>query len=142
MINTMSPLVNYMCNDLHQGKFLNRYGPEANLPLVDPADIGAFVVAAFSNTFMFSGKTINVASEKLNVLEIVTHISNAAGQAVQAVFRSAEELERECRNPLISGQVRSRNLAGLVGMHGVEGYRILLTSFVMFLAAHKDAVIP
>ena len=109
---------------------------------MDPGDIGAFVIAAFSNPFMFSGKTINVVSEKLNVPEIVTHISNAAGRPVQAVYRSAKESERVCQSPLISRQVRSRNLAGLVGMHGTEGHGILLTSFVMFLTAHKDAVIP
>ncbi|KAF2111882.1 hypothetical protein BDV96DRAFT_551656 [Lophiotrema nucula] len=141
--NFIAPLVGKMFPDLLQGKFINSYGPDKPLPLVDPDDIGAFVAAAFQDPERFAGKIVNVVSEFEPVPYIIDEIEKASGKKVEVHYRTDEENEEEGKkNVMVAGQKTTVGLERFVDMDEVRSWGIPLTTLGEFLKKHKDAVVP
>jgi uncharacterized protein YbjT (DUF2867 family) len=136
--NLFPPLVHYIFPEAKEGKFINSYGPDCIMTLVDPYDIGAFFAAAVNDPAKFGGEILTVVSENMRFDDMMKEFSKACGYEFEVVYRPEEETQREIANPFISGQVLCRGLDKFVDMVDVKKWGIPLTSFKQFLENHKQ----
>ncbi|PSN72092.1 NAD(P)-binding protein [Corynespora cassiicola Philippines] len=142
MTNFMAPLVKFMFPQLGEGKFVSSYLPETVLPHVDPDDIGALAMAAFEAPEEYVGRVISIAGEKLSVEETAKQIGEAMGKELEIVFRSVQETEEASKtNPLIAGQLLTRDMGDWVDLDEVQRLGVQLTSFKEFLAKNKENIL-
>ncbi|KAF1842155.1 NAD(P)-binding protein [Cucurbitaria berberidis CBS 394.84] len=138
LTNLLPPVVYWMYPEFKDRKFVNSYGPDCVLTLVDPDDIGAFVVAAFEDPKKFGGQTISVVGENVRVDKILVELERVSGQTIKAVYRTPEETEKARSSPFVAGQITSIGLAKWVDLEGVKSWGVPLTTFAQFLEKHKD----
>jgi uncharacterized protein YbjT (DUF2867 family) len=135
--NLFPPLVHYIFPEAKEGKFVNSYGPDCVMTLVDPDDIGAFVAAAVGGSAKFGSQTITVVGENLRFNDMMNEFSKACGHQFEVVYRTPEETERDIASPFISGHVMCIGVDKFVDMDEIKKWGVPLTSFKQFLEKHK-----
>ncbi|CAO2648078.1 Nn.00g090000.m01.CDS01 [Neocucurbitaria sp. VM-36] len=142
LTNLLPPLIYWMFPEFKDRKFVNSYGPDCVLPLIDPEDIGAFIVAAFEDPKKFGSQTVTVVGENVRVDDMLRELEKAYGHPIEVVYRSREESEKAKSNPFISGQVSCIGLDQWVNWEEVRGWGVPLTTFAQFLEKHKAEFAP
>ncbi|OAL49665.1 NAD(P)-binding protein [Pyrenochaeta sp. DS3sAY3a] len=142
MTNLLPPLVYWMYPEFKDRKFVNSYGPDCILTLVDPDDIGAFVLAALENPTKYAGQVVTVVGENKRVDDILKELEEASGLPIEAVYRTKEETEKLKDNPFVAGHLLAVNLHKYVDLEEVKSYGVPLTSLKAFLEKHKDELVP
>jgi uncharacterized protein YbjT (DUF2867 family) len=137
LTNLLPPIVYGMYPEMKDRKFLNSYGPDCVLTLVDPDDIGAFVAAAFQDSKKFGGQTVNVVGEKTRVDDMLKKLEEFSGRLIDVVYRTSEETEKAKGNPYVAGHLLCIGLDKYVDMEEVKRWGVPLTSFAQFLEKHK-----
>jgi uncharacterized protein YbjT (DUF2867 family) len=138
LTNLLPPIVYGMYPEMKDGrKFLNSYGPDCVLTLVDPDDIGAFVTAAFKDSKKFGGQTVNVVGEKMRVDDMLKTLEESSGKLINVVYRTSEETEKAKGNPYVAGNLLCIGLDKYVDMEEVKNWGVPLTSYAQFLEKHK-----
>lgn len=79
MTNLLPPRVYWMYPEFQERKFVNSYSPDCVLTLVDPDDIGAFILAAFENPKRYTGQVVSVVGENMRVGDMLKELENASG---------------------------------------------------------------
>ncbi|KAH7077481.1 hypothetical protein BKA63DRAFT_508368 [Paraphoma chrysanthemicola] len=136
MTNLLPPLVSWMFPGVEKGKFVNSYGPDCLMGLIDPDDIGEFVAAIFDNSAKFSGQTITLVAENVRFDDVVKQLAQASGQPFEAVYRTPEETEKLKKNPFIAGHLLCIGLDKFVDLDESRKWGIPFTSFTQFLEKH------
>lgn len=137
MTNFLPPLIHYLRPEFKDRKFVNSYGPDCVLPLVDPDDIGAFVAAAMTDSEKFASQTVTVSGENMRVYKILQRLQVAYGFPIEPVYRSLEETHANRTNPYIAGDLLCLRLDKLVEIEHVRNWGIPATSFDAFLDKHS-----
>ena len=138
LTNFLPPLIYGMFPEFKDRKFVNSYGPDCVLPLVDPDDIGAFIVAAFEDPKKFGGKSVTVVSENMRVDDMLKELERASGQKIEVVYRTPEETEKVKDHPFVASQITCRSLHQWVDFEEVKSWGVPLTTVAQFLEKHKD----
>jgi uncharacterized protein YbjT (DUF2867 family) len=138
LTNLLPPIVYGMYPEMKDRKFLNSYGPDCVLTLVDPDDTGAFVAAAFEDPRKFGGQTVTVVGENKHVDDMLKTLGEASGRPIDAIYRTAEETEKAKDNPYVAGHLACIGLDKYVDLEEVKSWGVPLTSFTQFLEKHKD----
>jgi uncharacterized protein YbjT (DUF2867 family) len=139
--NLLPPIVYGMYPEFKDGrKFLNSYGHDCVLTLVDPDDIGAFVTAAFKDPEKFGGRTVTVVGENMRVDDMLKKLAEASGRPIEAIYRTPEETVKAKSNPYVAGHLVCIGLEQYVDMEKVKSWGVRLTSFAGFLEKHKKEV--
>jgi uncharacterized protein YbjT (DUF2867 family) len=136
--NFLPPLVYFIHPDIKEGKITNSYSPDCIMTLVDPHDIGAFVAAAFEDPAKFGSQIITVVSERVRFDDMVTGLSDAIGEIITAVYRTAEETTTLKDDILVASQIMCVGLDNLVDMVEVRSWGVPLTTYKQFMEKHKD----
>jgi uncharacterized protein YbjT (DUF2867 family) len=141
LTNLLPPIVYGMYPEFKDGrKFLNSYGPDCVLSLVDPDDTGAFVTAAFEDPEKFNGQTVTVVGENMRVDDMLRKLEEASGRPIDVIYRTPEETEKAKNNPYVAGHLVCIGLDRYVDMEEVKSWGIPLTSFAGFLEKHKNEI--
>jgi uncharacterized protein YbjT (DUF2867 family) len=142
MSNFLLPLGPWMFPELGSEKlFVSSFQPNTILPLIDTNDIGAFVVAAFSDPQRFDRQEIGIAGDAVSVPKVVESLSKAAGVPITARYRTEEETEVLVQtSPLVSGQVSSRSLDKFIDVETAKSWGVPFRTFDQFLANAQDTV--
>jgi uncharacterized protein YbjT (DUF2867 family) len=141
LTNLLPPMVYGMYPEFKDGrKFLNSYGPDCFLALVDPDDTGAFVTAAFEDPKKFGGQTVTVVGENMRVDDMIKKLEEASGRLINVIYRTPEETEKAKSNPYVAGHLACIGLDKYVDMEEVKSWGISLTSFAGFLEKYKDTL--
>lgn len=103
MANLLAPKVNMMYPGAAEtGLFVFAFRPDTQLPMVDPDDIAAYVVAAFEQPDKFDGKELRVVSEIVTVEGAIETARRATGRNIRARYLTDEELgEARTANPML-----------------------------------------
>ncbi|KAJ4378098.1 hypothetical protein N0V83_000930 [Neocucurbitaria cava] len=136
--NFLPPLIYWMFPDFKDRKFVNSYGPDCVLPLVDPDDIGAFIAAAVNDPNKFASQIVTAVSENKRVDDILKDLEKAYGYPIDVVYRTPEETEAVKSNPFAASQVSLIGLDKWVNWDEVKSWGVPLTTFTQFLEKHKD----
>ncbi|KAF9766067.1 hypothetical protein IL306_001558 [Fusarium sp. DS 682] len=142
MFDFLAPKIDSMCAGLTStNKWFTAYERGEKLPLIDMEDLGKFAAAAFREPNRFNGKTIEIASEKLSVEEIMQQLGEAGGRPLEIVYLTDEEIERKKNQDMyIAMQYISRGLANKVDIEEVKAWGIPLGAFKEFLEKERDLV--
>jgi uncharacterized protein YbjT (DUF2867 family) len=141
LTNLLPPMVYGMYPEFKDGrKFLNSYGPDCVLTLVDPDDTGAFVTAAFEDPKKFGGRTVAVVGENMRVDDMLKKLEEASGRPIDVIYRTPEETEKVKSNPYVAGHLVCIGLDQYVDMEEVKSWGVPLTSFAEFLEKHKNEI--
>lgn len=138
MTNLLPPLIYWMYPEMKERKFVNSYGPDCVLGLVDPDDVGAFTAAAFEDPNTFGGRVATIVGQNMRVDDLVKELRNATGADIEVVYRTAEESEKCKSNPFIAGHLLCKELDHFVDMDEVQRWGVPLTKLHQFVAKHKD----
>lgn len=136
--NLLSPLVYWMYPEFKDRKFVNAYGPDCVLVLVDPDDIGAFIAAAFEDPIKFNKQTVTVVGELMRVDVMLKELERVSGQPIEAVYLTPEEIEKAKDNPFIAGHKLCIGLEKFVDLEKVKSWGVPLTKLSEFLEKHKS----
>jgi uncharacterized protein YbjT (DUF2867 family) len=137
MTNILPPFVNWMYPGVENGKFINSYGPDCLMCLIDPNDIGAFVAAAFDDPTKFESQIITLVAENVRFDDLVKQLARASGHPFEAVYRSAEDIGKMKSNPFLAGHLLCIGLDRFVNLEEIRRWGVRLTSFTQFLDKHK-----
>lgn len=141
MSNFLNPLVRMYQGLVETGVFKTAFTRETVLPMVDPNDIGKFAAAAVMDPARFNGKEMQIASQMMDVEEVMRDLSHATGKTLSASFLPEEEIERQSQqNPLLTVQVVMRDMSQFVDMKEVRKWNIDLGTFEQFLEREKERV--
>jgi uncharacterized protein YbjT (DUF2867 family) len=138
LTNLLPPLIYYIHPEIKENKIINSYGPECNLAVVDPDDIGALVAGALDDATKFGSQTIMAVSEIVRFDLLVKELGNAIGTPIQAVYRTPEETEEAKHERVVAGQLICIGMEKLVDMGEVRSWGVPLTSLKQFLEKHKQ----
>lgn len=140
LTNLLPPLVYWMYPEFKDRKFVNAYGPDCRLTLVDPDDIGAFIVAAFENPVKFDGQTVTIVGEIMSVEDVLKELNRVSHKPIEAVYLTPDEVEKAKSNPFIAGHKLCIGLDEFVDMEEIKSWSIPLTSVKAFLEKHKSEI--
>jgi uncharacterized protein YbjT (DUF2867 family) len=141
LTNLLPPMVYGMYPEFKDGrKFLNSYGPDCVLTLVDPDNTGAFVTAVFEDPKRFGGQTVTVVGENMRVDDMLENWEEASGRPIEVIYRTPEETEKAKSNPYVAGHLVCIGLNKYVDMEEVKSWGVPLTSFAEFLEKHKNEI--
>lgn len=140
LTNLLPPIVHAFYPEFKDRRFVNSYGPDCVLPLVDPDDIGAFIAAAFEDPAKFGEKIVSIAGELVRVDDMLRLLAKASGKPIDVVYRTAEETEKNKSNPFIAGHLVCIGLDKYVDMEEVKSWGVPLTSYAQFLEKHKEEI--
>ena len=139
MTNFLLPFSSITFPELCTKRLVSSYDPDQLLPLIDPDDIGAFTAAAFQGPPKFTGQVINLACEKLGLVDIGAEMSRVSRHKVEVVFRTPEETaELSKTNLLVMSQTLTPDLDKRVDIGDLKKWDIPLTSWRQFLEKRKD----
>lgn len=135
MNNFLFPLVHLMYPELaNEHKFVTSMEPTTMLPLIDPNDIGAYVDAALANPEGYNGQVMEFAGEGVTVEHVVETLRDATGKDIKTTYRTLEESRAMAKvNPVIMGQLLSKEMFKLVDMEKVKELGLPLGTFKDFL---------
>lgn len=142
MTNFLWPLNQLLWPEISEGRAVSSYRPTTVLHLTDVNDIGAFAVAAFEDPLKFNGKTIDLASEKLQVEDAIDRLRKASGRDITSIYRTDEESAQLVKEiPLITSQLYYRDTNDIkLDMDEVRSWGVPLGTFAQFLEHKKDLV--
>lgn len=142
MTNFFLPSAPFMFPGLSEkGEFVTSLSPRTVLPLVDPADIGAFATAAFLDPGKFHGQEIRLAGDPEAVEQIVQMLSIVSGRKITAFYRSQEETEELAKtSPFIAGQLLSLDMDRSLDVEELKVWGVPLGTFSNFLAREQELV--
>lgn len=92
MENFAPPKAASMFPDLSRGQILTAVAPKTRIPMIAAADIGAFAADAFANPERYSGKSLDLAGDRLTLPEIAQILDNATGNTVTARTLTRDQL--------------------------------------------------
>ncbi|KAF2024471.1 NAD(P)-binding protein [Setomelanomma holmii] len=124
MTNLLPPLVYWMFPEVKEGRFVNSYGPDCLMDLIDPDD--------------FHGQTITLVAGNVRLDDMVKELAETSGQSLTAIYRTKEETEQAKSNPFVAGQLLSIGMDELVDLEEATRWGVPLTSFKQFLETHRD----
>ncbi len=142
MANLLEPKVRFYGDMPQTGVWTTALRPDTVLPLVDERDVAAFAAAAIEDPKRFGGKEIAVVSQVAPVTEVVAELGRAAGRELALKFLDDEELPGALqKNPLLLGQVMSRDLAKGADIEGAKAWAIPTHSWGDYLEWKRDLVL-
>ncbi|KAK4149578.1 hypothetical protein C8A00DRAFT_18750 [Chaetomidium leptoderma] len=120
------------------GLFTMAFRPHTELPMIDPEDIGAFVVAAFQNPDKFHGQAVNLISQMVAVETAMETMRRATGRNIRAQYLTdAEIAEATATNPLLAIQEVLRDAKGAAALD--ETWGIETGTFEGYVEREKKA---
>ncbi|KAF9880205.1 hypothetical protein CkaCkLH20_02159 [Colletotrichum karsti] len=139
--NFLLPQVAVFPDLVNDGRFVNAFKPDSQLPVLDPYDIGKFAAAAYRDPARFNGQEIPISAENMTVGELMAKLSTASGKDIRAVFLSDEEIEaQKAGNPFIAGQLAARDMVQFADQENTNSWGITLGTFDQFLEHEKARV--
>lgn len=144
MTNFLAPLASMLYPGAAEtGLFTLAFAPDTPLPMVDPADIAAFAVAAFQDPERFGGKQIDLVSEAVEVERAIEVMRKGVGKGIRARYLREDEVEEARKvNPLLIVQERLSAVSkgGVVGdVEGVKAWGVKVGTFEGFVEREKAA---
>jgi uncharacterized protein YbjT (DUF2867 family) len=106
-------------------KITTSYKPGLVLPLVDPSDIGAFAVAAFSDPTRFHQQIIPVVGEIRSFEQAVDDLSKAIGNDIEIHFRTDAETEELAKSdPIVESSKWMHDLWKEADVEGIRKWGV------------------
>jgi len=137
MENFKRPKSIFMFPQLNGGLLLSSFKPLAPIQLTSSEDIGKFANAAFSNPARFTGLSIDLMSEELNIVEIGKQLSGATSLPIVTTSLTAvEAIEQGISEGVVSSQQWNNDVGYNADLATVKAFQIPLLNFREWCLIH------